>query len=209
MSAGGAASLGTRTATSPFAVPRGLLGRFAGCAMAHSNRRQQQEIVEFIAPPAGARVVEVGYGPGELIRLLARAVPAGRVTGVDLSDVMYRRAARVNRQAIRAGQVDLRIGDAAALPFPDAHFDLAVTVNSLLIWLDPGAGARELRRVLHPDGVAYVAWHGARSPSRLQRRLSLSPVRMAALTHILSAVFPVVRRHDLRHSTLFVCRRAR
>lgn len=206
MSAGGAATPATGPATSPFAVPRGLLGRFAGYAMAHANRPQQRELVTFAAPAPTADVVEVGYGPGELIRLLSDAVPAGRVVGVDLSAVMYRRATRVNRRAIREGRVDLRVADAAALPFPDATFDLAVTVNSLLIWPDPAAGAHELRRVLRPGGTAYVAWHGAHSPRRLQRRLSLSPVRMSALTQILSNVFPAVRRHDLSYSTVFVCR---
>lgn len=174
--------------------------------MAHANRPQQRELADFVAPAPDARVVEVGYGPGELIRLLTAAVPTGVVAGADISPVMHRQAVRANRRAISEGRVDLRVADAAALPFPDASFDVAITVNSLLIWPDPVAGTRELRRVLRAAGTAYVAWHSATSPRRLQRRLALSPMRIAALDDILAGVFPVVWRHELRCSTVFSCR---
>jgi SAM-dependent methyltransferase len=107
--------------------------------------------------PRGARVLEVGCGPGRLsIRL------AGRhgldVTGLDLDPAMIRRA-RAN--ADRRGNRDQRrpsflVGDVASLAFPDRSFDLVVSTLSMHHWADPTAGLAEISRVLRPGGRALV-----------------------------------------------------
>jgi ubiquinone/menaquinone biosynthesis C-methylase UbiE len=107
--------------------------------------------------PDGARVLEVGCGPGRLsIRL------AGQhgldVTGLDLDPAMIQRA-RAN--ADRAGNGDQRrpsflVGDVAALAFPDGSFDMVVSTLSLHHWADPAAGLAEIGRVLRPGGRALV-----------------------------------------------------
>jgi SAM-dependent methyltransferase len=107
--------------------------------------------------PAGARVLEVGCGPGHLALRLARQHGLD-VTGLDLDPAMIERA-RAN--ADRAGDGDGRrpafyVGDVAALPFADGAFDLVVSTLSLHHWADPTAGLAEIGRVLRPGGRALI-----------------------------------------------------
>jgi SAM-dependent methyltransferase len=183
--------------TSPFASPSGLLGRLAGWFMLYTNR--QEEVVSLLDVRPGEHVLEVGYGPGALIRLLART-GAGRVCGVDPSPEMREQAAR------RAGGADLRLGTASDTGFPDESFDRVVTVNTVALWPDLMDGLRELRRVTRPGGRVVVAWHGGRDPSRIARSLRLPEDKLARIQEGLSELFDEVKRHELKSLTAFAAR---
>jgi SAM-dependent methyltransferase len=103
-----------------------------------------------------ARVLEVGSGPGRLAARLAELAPELRITGVDITPEMV---ARANALAARSGVADrvaFQVGDVAALPFPDATFDVVVSTLSLHHWRDPARGLAEIYRVLRPGGVARI-----------------------------------------------------
>jgi len=105
----------------------------------------------------GARVLEVGCGPGQLSIRLARRYGLD-VTGIDLDPAMIDRA---QANADRAGDGDtrrpsFRVGDVASLPFPDGSFDLVVSTLSMHHWADPAAGLAEIGRVLRPGARALI-----------------------------------------------------
>ena len=107
--------------------------------------------------PEGARVLEVGCGPGHLSIRLARRHDL-HTTGLDLDPAMIERA-RAN--ADRAGEgfgrlPSFLVGDVASLPFPDGSFDLVVSTMSMHHWADPAAGLTEMARVLRPGARALV-----------------------------------------------------
>jgi ubiquinone/menaquinone biosynthesis C-methylase UbiE len=141
-----------------FGCPRGLLGRLGGVILARTNRTAAAAAIELLAVRPGDSVLEIGFGPGVGVALLAERVGTGRVAGVDPSAEMVRQARARNAQAIRAGRVELRRAGADRLPFADAVFDKALAVNSMQIWPDATAGMREVRRVLKPGGQAVLAF---------------------------------------------------
>jgi SAM-dependent methyltransferase len=104
----------------------------------------------------GARVLEVGCGPGHLSARLAHH--GFDVTCLDLDPAMIARAqANADRAANRGGrQPSFLVGDVAALAFPDRSFDLVVSTLSMHHWADPAAGLAEIGRVLHPGARALV-----------------------------------------------------
>lgn len=107
--------------------------------------------------PEGARVLEVGCGPGRLSILLARRHGLD-VTGIDLDPAMIERA-RAN--AARPGEGDQHrpsflVGDVASLAFPEGSFDLVVSTLSMHHWADPRGGLAEIGRVLRPGARALV-----------------------------------------------------
>ena len=106
--------------------------------------------------PAGARVLEVGCGPGHLSVRLAHHGLA--VTGLDLDPAMIARAqANTDRAANRGGlRPSFLVGDVAALTFPDGSFDLVVSTLSMHHWADPAAGLTEIGRVLRPGARALI-----------------------------------------------------
>jgi ubiquinone/menaquinone biosynthesis C-methylase UbiE len=110
-----------------------------------------------VVAPVGARVLEVGCGPGRLSIRLARRHGLD-VTGLDLDPAMIERA-RANAE--RPGDEDDRrpsflVGDVASMAFPDGSFDLVVSTLSMHHWADPTAGLTEIARVLRPGGRALV-----------------------------------------------------
>ncbi|TNY38297.1 class I SAM-dependent methyltransferase [Thermomonospora catenispora] len=184
-------------ASSPFARPEGLLGRLSGAIMRWTNRRDQREVLALLDIEPGQRVLEVGYGPGALIRLLSERTPADHILGVDPSAEMRAAASRSNRAAVAAGRVDLRIGTAADTGLAERSVDVVVSVNSVAVWPDLDAGLRELHRVLKPGGTLLVAWHGGKGASRLARSLRLPEDRLARLNDALADVFTQVVHHRL------------
>ena len=93
------------------------------------------------APAAGARLLDVGCGGG----LLAPHVPPGyEHVGVDLSSSALAVAAQHGLEPVQA--------DAAALPFPDASFDVVVAGEILEHVTDLAGTVREACRVLRPGG---------------------------------------------------------
>jgi len=133
--------------------------------MALKNAALARLAVEHLQLESDARVIEIGYRPGQAIREAARRVRTGLVAGVDHSEVMWRQARARNRRAVETGRVDLRCGDGRALPYPDATFSCAFEVNSLHHWTDPAVGLAELRRVLRADGRLLLCLR-MRHPSR-------------------------------------------
>lgn len=163
--------------------------------MLRMNR--QDEVVELLGVQPGERVLEVGYGPGGLIRRLART-PAGRVCGADPSPEMRGMALK------HAPDADLRIGTAGNTGFGDAEFDCVVSVNTVGIWPSLEGGLDELRRVTRPGGRVVIAWHGGRRSTRPARRFALPDDQLDRIDRELRRRFPDVTRRELSDLTAFV-----
>ena len=138
-----------------FGRPAGFLGSLAGHLMAVKNRKRSLSVLALVAPRPGERILEVGFGPGVDIHRVSRI--AAFVAGVDSSPVMVRQALRRNTQAIRAGKVELQLGAAHSLDFPDDAFDKVFSINSAQFWPEPFAVIRELQRVLKVHGRIVLA----------------------------------------------------
>jgi len=148
-----------------FACPHGALAGLFGSWMNRGNRALNDEALAELGDFGAAHVLEVGFGGGAtLARLLALA--AARVAGLDASREMVARAGRRFSLAIATGRLEIRRGSAESLPWPDATFDAALSVNSLFYWPDPHAALRELCRVLRPGGRLVL---GLRSPATVAR----------------------------------------
>ena len=105
-------------------------------------------------PPG--RLLDVATGTADLAILAARLLPQSQVTGVDLSPGML----EVGRSKVAAARLDARValqlGDAQALPFPDASFDAATAAFGVRNFASLSAGFAEIRRVLRPGGRFVV-----------------------------------------------------
>lgn len=94
------------------------------------------------------RVLEVECGTGDATLFLAREYPHARVRGADSDEGAVREAAsRVGLDP--EGRVAFKPGGAAALPFPDDHFDLVTQRRGRL-------APAELARVTRPGGLLLV-----------------------------------------------------
>jgi arsenite methyltransferase len=134
-----------------FARPRGVLGRFIGRVMARQNATLTGRVVDALRLRGGETVLEVGPGPGVGLRLLAEALPNGRVYGAEPSPAMRAQAtARTRRYADR---VSLVSATADALAFPPGTFDAVCAVNNVQLWHPLPESLSRVVDVLVPGGV--------------------------------------------------------
>ncbi|WP_235850926.1 class I SAM-dependent methyltransferase [Paraburkholderia piptadeniae] len=167
-----------------FGRPQGVLGLIGGKIMANMNAPCAAWAIGLLEVRASDRVIEIGFGPGVGIQLLAQKATAGMIAGVDPSREMIAQAAARNAPAIARGQVDLRQGLAGRLPFDEDTFDKALAVNSMQVWPDPAAGLAELRRVMKPGATLVLAFtiHSGQQQSGLLERVTGAGFADAKLT---------------------------
>ncbi len=117
------------------------------------NGRWRREMVTRGLARAPETVLDVACGTAGVTRLIATRSDA-RVVGLDLTEAMIRQGQRNVAEDGLADRVDLVVGQAERLPFPDATFD-ALTFTYLLRYVDdPQATLDELARVVRPGGIA-------------------------------------------------------
>jgi ubiquinone/menaquinone biosynthesis C-methylase UbiE len=127
---------------------------------------EQRITMETLAVEPGDQVIDVGCGPGNYTRPLARAAGDGLTVGLDASEAMVAAAAE------RGGSENLAYlrGDACALPFDDESFDVACSIGVIHMVAEPLVALAEMTRVLAPGGrLVVLASCGRRGKPRRER----------------------------------------
>ncbi len=105
--------------------------------------------VPSFAIPDGAHILEIGCGPGALAQSLKRWYPNSSVTAIDRDTAFIDYAKSV------APDIAFQEGDATALGFPDASFDVTIS-NTVSEHVPTEAFYQEQRRVLRDGGVCLM-----------------------------------------------------
>lgn len=154
------------------------------------------------------RLLDIGCGPGSLLRHLARQIPFETPpVGLDVSAAMLRLG---RRQSEASAPVALLGASASSIPFADESFDLVLASHMWKHLSDRALlhNLLEVKRVLRPGG-SYVAWEFSPRSSRLldgwnRRVLTIGGVRPICLRnfHVVASAasdanFSQINRIDL------------
>jgi ubiquinone/menaquinone biosynthesis C-methylase UbiE len=142
----------------------------------HMFRPFARELVSRADPRPGERVLDVACGTGVVARLVAPLIgPTGSGTGLDASAAML----AVARERAGAEGIDMcwREGNAMALPFDDASFDLVLCHQGLQFFPDRIAAVREMGRVLAPNGRVLVSSWSPIATNPLMRAFDDAAIR--------------------------------
>jgi arsenite methyltransferase len=128
-------------------IPRTVTESFAGVGNPHA-----------IGPlPAGATIVDIGSGAGTDLLLAAVHVgQTGRAIGVDMTEAMRDRARR-GASACGLTHVDVREGEATALPVDSESVDVVISNGVLNLVAEKQIAIAEVRRILKPSGRVQIA----------------------------------------------------
>ena len=116
------------------------------------DRSWREKAVRALALPAGARVLDLATGTGDVALLLARRHPDAQVIGLDPSANMLAVGKVKVAERGLAGRVRLELGDAEKLPYENASFDGVTIAFGIRNVEDRPAALREIARVLRPNG---------------------------------------------------------
>ena len=135
-----------------------------------------RSLLEGVALQPGQRLLDVACGTGIVARLAApRVAPAGEIVGIDLNEGMLA-TAKICAEA--AGlEIRWQQGDASALPYEDASFDVVFCQQGLQFFPDKSGTLREMYRVLAPGGTLALAVFG--TPNRFVLALAESLAKHA------------------------------
>jgi ubiquinone/menaquinone biosynthesis C-methylase UbiE len=113
-----------------------------------------EALVEAAGVGPAQAVLDVACGTGAVARAAARRLDGeGHVTGVDVNEAMLAVARRLRPE------LEWRLADAAALPFPDESFDVVLCQAALMYFPDPARAVGEMGRVVRSGGtVAVQVW---------------------------------------------------
>lgn len=131
------------------------LSRFYDYTTGALGRKYTRMGLTCLSIAEGETVLEIGFGTGHSLKLMAKRVGAGgNAYGLDVSAGMIRVAESRLRRAGLAGRVGLCCGDALHLPFREGAFD-AIFMSFVLEGLDtpeiPGVLA-QVKKALKPGG---------------------------------------------------------
>ena len=113
----------------------------------------------------GMRVLDLASGVGDPALSIAEAVgPSGHVVATDLGPGMIGLAEELAKsRGLR--NMEFRVADVGALPFPDGSFDVVSCRFGVMFFPEQVKAFRECRRVLKPGGrVSFVVWGKREQP---------------------------------------------
>jgi ubiquinone/menaquinone biosynthesis C-methylase UbiE len=101
-------------------------------------------------------LLDIGTGPARLLLKLHQQSPGMRLVGIDSSAAMVTQAKQNVTEAGLSEFIEIKLGSAGQIPFPDRTFDIVVSTVSMHHWKQPEACLNEIYRVLKDNSYALI-----------------------------------------------------
>jgi SAM-dependent methyltransferase len=141
--------------SSQFRKPRGLFGLLVAKMMAKGNDKNYMELLRNVDYQSNATVLEIGYGPGTGIGMMAGASDTCTIEGIDFSKLMYKKASVYNKQYIESGRVHLQHGNFLDIPLK-GKYDIVICLNVVYFWNNLGIPFIKIYSILNSRGALHL-----------------------------------------------------
>jgi SAM-dependent methyltransferase len=143
------------------AHPSGFLGKYImGQLLNRTTSSHNALVFSQMAVQRSDRVLEIGFGGAALLEKIVLKASEGFVAGIELSEEMVANSKERFQDLIKTGRLEIKQGTVESLPFPDANFNKACTVNTIYFWSDLDKCFAELFRVIGPGGELVLGYTG-------------------------------------------------
>lgn len=120
------------------------------------DKTWRKKTAKAVAKDQPKTILDLATGTADLAIALAKYNPQAHIIGVDISEKMLEIGkTKIAKQGLD-NQIDLRLGDAAALPFESQFFDAVTVAFGVRNFENLQQGLSEICRVLKPNGQVYI-----------------------------------------------------
>ena len=148
--------------------PAGLFGRFVmSLIFEQGNAFLNGFVNELMSVQIDDRIIEIGFGTGKLINIMAPKIETGLIEGIDFSNTMVSIAQKRNKKNIANGKVKIIEGNFDEIPYKKDQFTKACSINTLYFWPKPEHTAKKIVDMLKPEGKLIL---GFEDVEQLKRR---------------------------------------
>ncbi|MFO1186320.1 MAG: methyltransferase domain-containing protein [Alphaproteobacteria bacterium] len=150
------------------ANPRGLFADLLAAIWRRDHAAINGTTIDLLDLTSGMSAVDVGCGPGDALREIARR--GCRALGLDVSQRMVEIARRSHMAGVLAGSIDVRRISDGDLGLSPLSIDRAMSVHSIYFWRTPERVFADLAAALKPGGRLVLAFtpEGPDVPARLR-----------------------------------------
>jgi len=120
------------------------------------HRLWKDAMMDWLAPRRGQRLLDVAGGTGDIAFRFLKRAGEGHATVLDLTESMLVEGRKRAEAARMEHMLDWVVGDAMALPFQDASFDVYTISFGIRNVTRPQEALNEAFRVLRPGGRLMV-----------------------------------------------------
>ncbi|MFW5881480.1 MAG: bifunctional demethylmenaquinone methyltransferase/2-methoxy-6-polyprenyl-1,4-benzoquinol methylase UbiE [Roseicyclus sp.] len=137
------------------------------------HRLWKDAMMDWLAPRNGQRLLDVAGGTGDIAFRFLRRAPGATATVLDMTESMLVEGERRSEAAALGDRLSWVLGDAMALPFPDASFDVYTISFGIRNVTRIEDALSEAFRVLKPGGRLMVLEFSQLTNGGLQRLYDL------------------------------------
>lgn len=156
----------------------------------------RRKTAKTVAKSQPKTILDLATGTADLAIALAKRNPQAHIIGMDISEKMLEIGkAKTTKQNIES-QVELRLGDAAALPFESDSFDAVTVAFGVRNFENLEQGLSEIHRVLKPNGRAVILEFS------MPERFPIKQLYALYFKHLLPAIGKAVSKDGNAYSYL-------
>src|SRR5215216_4865550 len=169
---------------SQFKKPTGLFGIFTSNMMVKNNQKNYDKLIKDLDLQPHNKLLEIGYGPGVGVQMIAKLCPTCTIHGIDFSKLMYKRASKYNKQYIDTGRAQLLYGDFLKASL-DNNYDKVFCLNVVYFWNDLTSPFEKVLSLLKKGGAFHIYMANEntlvekRAPDSVFNKYSIEQVRDA------------------------------
>jgi cyclopropane fatty-acyl-phospholipid synthase-like methyltransferase len=139
-----------------FKKPSGLFGIFSSNIMIKGNKNKYERLIKDLDLQPGNKLLEIGFGPGVGINMIAKACTSCTIHGIDFSNLMYKRASKYNKEYINNGTMLLQYGDFIKTPIVGNEYDKIFCLNVVYFWNELQEPFQKVLTLLKTGGLFYI-----------------------------------------------------
>ena len=132
----------------------GFFGKILAKGMAWGHKDFYKNTARVLDLNNDDKYLEIGFASGLFIKIYASHVE--KIAGIDYSEDMLSLANNINKNLVKSGKAEFKLGDAVSLPWENNEFSAVVGIETFYFLSEPKASLKEIYRVLAPGGRLVI-----------------------------------------------------